>query len=102
METILAEVDIQEKFGGPVSGIAGVSDLVSRIIQLLYVVSGVILLALILWAGFEIISGAGTDDRERVGKGKKILTSAILGFLIVIASYWIIQIIGNIIGFKIV
>lgn len=102
METILAEVDIQEKFGNPVTGIAGVSDLVSRIIQLLYVISGVILLALILWAGFEIISGAGTDDRERVGKGKKILTSAILGFLIVITSYWIIQIIGNIIGFKIV
>jgi hypothetical protein len=89
----LAQVDIGKAFGGPVGSLTDVGNLVSRIIQSLYVIAGVILLALILWGGFTIISAAGSDDKEKVGKGKAILTSAFVGFLIVIASYWIIQII---------
>jgi len=95
-------VDIGRDFMVGFSGISGrsgfnnISSFVSSILPNVYIIAGIILLFLIIGAGFAIMSS--TDDPQKKGQGGKALTAAIVGFLIIFASYWIIQIIEKITG----
>ena len=73
--------------------------LISSILPNIYVISGILLLIYLVFGGFLIITSAGNPDEA--GKGKQIITNAIMGFMIIFASYWIIQIIQIITGIKI-
>jgi hypothetical protein len=42
--------------------------------------------------------GAGKNDPEQAAKGKKAATTALIGFIIVFAAYWIVRIIELIFG----
>lgn len=59
------------------------------------------MLFLLVLGGIGVIAGAGGDNPERAAKGKQAVTSAIIGFIIIIVAYWIIQIIENITGITI-
>ena len=76
-------------------------ELVGFIVSNLYVLSGVVLFFLIIAAGFGILRGAGSGDKQQTAQGKQAITYAIIGFLIIFASYWIIQLIEAITGLKI-
>jgi len=73
--------------------------LVSTILPNIFMVSGVILFFLIIAGGFMVISSAG--NAEKTDKGKQAITGAIIGFVIIFASYWIVQIIEIITGVNI-
>lgn len=98
----MTQVNIGEKYSPPITQVDQVGKLISALASNLYIIAGVVLLVLIVWGGFAIIQGAGSSDREQVGRGKRILLSAIVGFLIIFVSYWIIQLIEVITGIKIV
>ncbi len=68
--------------------------LVSTLLPNVYVIAGVLLFLLLIFGGFSIILGAGQNDPKKASQGQKAATAALIGFLIVFASYWIIQIIG--------
>lgn len=70
--------------------------LLNNIIPNIYVAAGIILFFMILFGGYSIIVGGG--DSSKLGEGKKTVTSAIIGLLVLFASYWIIQIIQVITG----
>lgn len=94
-------VKIGEEYLPPVTKIEDVGSLVSRVASNLYILAGIVLFVLFIWGGFEWIRGAGSDDREMVGRGKKIIFGGIIGFLIIFASYWIIQLVEALTKFKI-
>jgi hypothetical protein len=73
--------------------------LLSLIIKNIYVVAGVILFFFILAGGLGIILNAGNPEKQK--QGSKTITSAIAGFAILFASFWIIRIIELITGVKI-
>lgn len=75
--------------------------LISVILPNVYIAAGIALFFLILFGGISVITGAGQNDPKKAAQGKKAITSALIGFLIIFASYWIIQIIEVITGFKI-
>jgi len=75
--------------------------LISIILRNVYMVAGVLLLVLLIFGGISIILGAGGGDPKKAGQGQKAATAAVIGFLIIFASYWIIQIIEVITGIKI-
>ena len=75
--------------------------LISILLKNIYVVAGILLFVLLLVGGFSIISSAGGGDPKKTAQGQKAITSAIIGFLIIFASYWIIQIIQYITGLEI-
>jgi hypothetical protein len=54
---------------------------------------------MILFGGFMIISNAGNADKTK--EGSQIITSAIIGLLVLFASYWIIQLIQVVTGIQI-
>ena len=45
-----------------------------------------------------MIAGAGKDNPEQTAKGKQAVTSAVLGFVVVFAAYWIVQLIEEFTG----
>lgn len=75
-----------------------ISVYVSAIITGAISIAGVILLFILIIGGFSIITGAGNDNPEKVEKGKKAATSALIGFIVVFMSFWIVKLIESITG----
>ena len=99
----LTQVDIGEKFLGTGSKLLDptkVSEYVSAIITGAISISGVLLLFILIMGGFGMIMGAGSDNPEKVEKGKKAATGALLGFIVVFMSYWIVKLIEDITGLR--
>lgn len=82
----------------PFLGLTGVGSIVSIFINIAFVLAGLILLFFFILGGIGMISSAGQSDPQKAEQAKKTLTSAILGFVIVFASYWIVKLIGQLIG----
>jgi len=75
--------------------------LISIFLKNVYVIAGVLLLVLLIFGGISIISSAGGGDAKKTAQGQKAMTSALIGFLIIFASYWIIRIVEVITGLNI-
>lgn len=70
--------------------------IVTRVLVFIFPLAGLILFLMISWGGFEILTGAG--DSGKVTAGKQRITAAIVGFLILFASYWMVQIMEVVFG----
>ena len=73
-------------------------DLVSVIVWNAFMLAGVISFLLLIFGGFGFIVGAGAGDTKRVESAQKTITGAIMGLLIVVTSYWIIQVLEKLTG----
>ena len=73
--------------------------IISRLLFFAFPLAGLILFVMLVWAGFEILIGAPT--KKSIDAGKQRATAAIVGFLLLFASYWIFQIIEVVFGVKI-
>lgn len=72
--------------------------LVSSLLPNLLIGAGVIMFVLMFGGGFMLIHGAGNDDAKQAAAGKATVTSAVIGFLLVISAYFILQILKVITG----
>ena len=63
------------------------------------IVANLILFFLILLGGFMMIANSG--DPQKKAQASAILTSSLIGFLIVFGAYWLMQILGTVLGFDI-
>jgi len=102
MSYLAQGIDIGEAFkiGGESikdkPGYGSIGAFVSRILPNVFILAAIILFFLIIFGGFSIITSAG--DPEKAKEGKQALTAALIGFLVIFASYWIIQIIEVLTG----
>ena len=99
-----AAVDLSEEFklneNQSVSSVFGSpGDLISVILPNVFIISGIILLFMIIFGGFLVVSSAGGNP-EQTQKGRQAITGAIIGFVVVFSSYWIVQIIEIITGLQ--
>jgi len=67
-------------------------DIVRRILTWV----GVLFVALVFYGGFLMASAGGAE--EQIEKGKKIITAAIIGIIVVLLSYSITMFIGSRVG----
>jgi hypothetical protein len=79
-------------------GLTGVGGLVSLLLNIAFVGAGLILVFFFILGGIGLISSAGNSDPQKAEQSKKTLTSAVIGFVVVFASYWIVSLIGQIFG----
>lgn len=97
MLTYLAQVDIGDKFKFRDKGVEKVfpdlASLINVLLPNIYVLAGLILLLLLIFGGITIILNAGKGPEE-MAKGKGALTAAIIGFVLIFISYWVINIIS--------
>ncbi len=91
-------VDIGTSFGSPFGQGKSIGDLVSTLVTAAMVLAGVIALFLLVLGGIGIIAGAGSDNPQQVESGKKAVTYAVIGFILVFVAYWVVRIIEIIVG----
>jgi hypothetical protein len=80
---------------------ASIGDLISCILPNIYVFAGVILFVLMIVGGIGVIKSANGGNEEDLKKGQQAITSALIGFLLIFVSYWIIQLVQIITGVQI-
>lgn len=90
---LLAQVNIGKEFNSPFGQTQTLGDLVSLIVRIGFVVSGVLILFFIVFAGFSIITSAGSNNPEGAKKGQQAASAALIGFIVVFAAYWIVRLI---------
>lgn len=76
--------------------------LVTVIVRNAFVLAGIMSFLLLVFGGFSVIMGAGAGDTKQLEKGKQTITGAIAGLIIVVTSYWIVQIIEKITGLSLI
>lgn len=80
------------------SDIAGIGGIFSLFLKIAFVLAGLVLLFFFILGGIGMISSAGQSNPQKAEQSKKTITSAIIGFVIVFTSYWIVKLIGQLIG----
>lgn len=71
-------------------------DIVSIVVKNAFVLAGIISFVLLILGGFNIIVSAG--DSKKTEGGRNAITGAVIGLLVIIGSFWIIQIINKLTG----
>lgn len=72
------------------SGQDSLGGIVSAWLPTLLTIAGLILFGMLVAGGFTMLAGAA--DKEAQEKGGKMITSALFGFVVIFAAYWIAQI----------
>mgnify|MGYP006921594272 FL=1 len=73
--------------------------IISRILEFIFPIAVGILFVMLIWAGFEMFAGA--TNKSSLESGKKRATMAVLGFIVLFASYWLVQLLEAILGVSI-
>jgi len=76
-----------------------VSGIISIILPYLFVIAGLLLLFYLIYGGFHMMIAANDEKGLAEAKGK--ITNALVGFLLLFVSYWLVQILGYILGIQI-
>ena len=74
-------------------------EIISSLLPYIFALAGLALLLYLTLAGFELLTSTG--DPKKIESAKSKLTNAIIGFLIIFVSYWLIQILEAILGITI-
>lgn len=73
--------------------------IISRALRFLFPIAGIILFIILLWSGFEMILGAENPKAQEAGSQRA--GAALIGFLLLFVSYWVIRLIEVITGAQI-
>lgn len=65
---------------------------ISRILQFMMPLAGVILLFVLIWGGYDYILSQGNQDKVKSAQAK--ITTGIIGFILLILSYFIVKLIS--------
>ena len=98
LETSLVWADIGGGTGGlknPI-GTDSFTELLKRIIGYLIVIGAPILALMVLYGGFYILTAGGNPEKFKTGKD--VILYAVIGYTIILVSWGIIYIIGEILG----
>jgi len=108
MHKLLAQIINIEGNGGPGVSIEGPTDfkfgsdsigtIVGQSLSYIFAAAGIGLLLMIISSGFTVMMSAG--DAKKLAAGKGALTNAIIGFMLVFGAFWIVQIMGTILGWQ--
>jgi len=82
---------------GPLSGIATVGDLINKLIELVIPAAGIILLLVLIMGGYDFLISRGQPEKIKSAQAK--ITTGIIGFILLIASYIIVRLITKIFGY---
>jgi hypothetical protein len=73
--------------------------IISAILPYLFIIAGLLLLFYLIAGGFQMMTSANDEKGLASAKGK--ITNALVGFLLLFISYWLVQIVEVILGIKI-
>jgi hypothetical protein len=74
-------------------------DIISTLLPYLFTLAGFLLLLYLIYGGFELMISTGDPKKIQEAKGK--ITNALVGFIIIFAAYWLVQIVSGILGIEV-
>ena len=108
MHKLLAQIINIEGNGGPGIYIEGPADfkfggdgigyIIGQSLSYIFAAAGIGLLLMIISSGFTLMMSAG--DAKKLAGGKATLTNSIVGFILVFSAFWIVQIMGTVLGWQ--
>jgi hypothetical protein len=105
MNRLIAVVDIGSLPLSPGKTISAtfpsLGSLVTVIIKNSMTLAGILFLLLLIFGGLTFIMGAGNNDPKKSAQGQELITDALVGFVIIMMAYFIVQIIETVTGLKI-
>lgn len=78
------------------SGTPTIGSIISAALPFVIGFAGLGLLVMLILGGFTLLTSAG--DAKKLEQGKQQLTFGIVGFLIVVAAYFLVQMVGIMFG----
>lgn len=84
----------------PTTSFKTFSDVINVIVQNAVVIGSVITFFLLVLGGFGYIMGAGSSDTKKLESGKKTITGAVVGLIIILTAVWIVQLLETLTGIK--
>lgn len=76
-----------------------VGEIISIILPYLFVIAGLLLLFYLIYGGFHMMIAANDEKGLVEAKGK--ITNALTGFILLFISYWLVKLIGFVLGISI-
>lgn len=89
---------VQDPAGFKFSGMT-LGAVISQSLPYVFAIAGLAMFLYVLWSGFQYLLSQG--NAKTVEESRNKLLHAIVGFVVVFASYWIVQIIETILGVSI-
>ena len=78
---------------------ATISDIISALIPYIFTIAGLVLFIILIMGGFGLLTSGGNPDKVKAAQGR--ITSAIIGFIIIFISYWLMKILEIVFGISI-
>ena len=84
--------NLEEKF-------PNIGSIVTELLKYIFVLAGLTLFILLIIGGFSLLTSGGSPDKMKAAQGK--ITSAVIGFVIIFISYWLVRILEIVFGISI-
>lgn len=98
IDTVFGVIRAPSFVRGIGEGSEGVSNFINWVIRLIFILAGILFLFMLLIGAFQILTSGG--DKEAVGNGRKRITYAIIGIVVLAMAFMLARIIGQITGFQ--
>lgn len=72
------------------------ADVVNAIIPFVVSLSGIILLFVLIWGGVDVMTAQGSAEKVKAGRSK--ITSGIIGYILLLLSYFAARLLAYIFG----
>ena len=84
------------------NGSPKLADIISRVLSFVYPLAAMILFALLIWGGIQMMMGGMSGKEQSIKSGRDRVIAAIIGFAIVLGSLTIMLLIQSLLGIKII
>jgi len=85
------------KITGPLKkDIGTIGDLISVVLSFIFPFAALILLMMLIWGGYSFMMSGG--DLENVAGAKAKITTAIIGFVLLVLSFFLVRVVAFVFG----
>jgi len=81
---------------GPLSGINNIGDVINVVLPFIMSFAAIILFLILIWGGYDVMMSQGTPEKMKSGRAK--ITAGIVGFFLLIISYFLAKFLAAIFG----
>lgn len=92
---IIGPTGSQVHISGPTT-ISTLGDLINKLMTFLMPLAAVILFFILMWGGYDYLMSSG--EAEKLQSGKNKITAGLIGFILLVLSYFFAKFFGSIFG----
>jgi len=84
------------RVGGLFNSSQSIGEMIGALIPYVFAFAGIILFVMFIMAGFTLLTATG--NKEKIAKGSAMMTSSIIGFVVIFIAFWIMQLLEMVLG----